>query len=491
MVQNLYFMKLNKLEIKNFRSIQSLTFVIETIADSHTYTLLGINESGKSSFLGALSLIDSQNISYPQDYFEDSKAVELYMYYQLESDELKDIKETLADSHGFDKSLVQEIEIEEIILKIVYAPIPTATKTHKEILKFKKSIFANYTFTEDINPKSVHKKTKSDTLQEDLNLEFFFESVFLDYFWDRSHKVIFWKSSPEYLILDEIDLTTFATDPKKISIPLANCFKIAGVKNIKLEISKLTSPVAIQNLEDLLSDKITSHINQVWPEHPIRIKFKINTNKLTFLVEDKDVKYQIKTTGQRSDGFRQFISFLLTLSAENHTQELSNSILLLDEPETHLHPNAQLNLTDELIKISQNKNNNIVFFATHSNYMIDKTNIDRCYKITKKKNATVMDKIKKTNTSYSEANFEIFDIITSDYHNELYGYLEDVDKTKLNAVEKNKKWINEKSGKTEDVSLPTYIRHSIHHPENTSNKKFTDSELKKSIQILREIKLTV
>src|SRR6185436_7048704 len=137
-------------------------------------------------------------------------------------------------------------------------------------------------------------------------------------------------------------------------------------------------------------------------EHPVKIKFKINNGKLAFLVEDKDVKYQAKTTKQRSDGFRQFISFLLTLSAQNHSDELSNCILLLDEPETHLHPTAQLNLMDELIKISKNKNDNIVFFATHSNYMIDKLNIERCFKIYKKKNASALEQINKSHSSYSE-----------------------------------------------------------------------------------------
>jgi ABC-type multidrug transport system ATPase subunit len=240
---------------------------------------------------------------------------------------------------------------------------------------------------------------------------------------------------------------------------------------------------------DKLSDKVTLHINKVWPEHPIKVKFQINSNKLTFLIEDNNVKYKVKTTNQRSDGFRQFISFLLTLSAENLRDELQNSILLLDEPETHLHPSAQINLKNELIKISQNKNNNIVFFATHSNYMIDKENIDRCYKVFKKKNSkTELAKIEKVTSSYSEVNYDVFEIITNDYHNELYGYLEDIEKEKLDSLEKNRKWFNEKIKKIEVVSLQKYIRNSIHHPENTSNKKFTEIELKKSIEIMKKLK---
>ncbi|MDA0208487.1 MAG: AAA family ATPase [bacterium] len=57
------------------------------------------------------------------------------------------------------------------------------------------------------------------------------------------------------------------------------------------------------------------------------------------------------------DGFCQFISFLLTISAESATNQLSNSLLLLNEPETHLHPQAQEYLKDELIKITRNDEN--------------------------------------------------------------------------------------------------------------------------------------
>jgi len=47
---------------------------------------------------------------------------------------------------------------------------------------------------------------------------------------------------------------------------------------------------------------------------------------------------------------------------------------------------------------------------------------------------------------------------------------------------------NKKTNATEDVSLATYIRHSIHHPENTNNAKFTAEELEESIKTLRGLK---
>lgn len=479
-------MNLKDLTIKNFRCIENLTFKIEDVDNSFTYTLLGINESGKSSFLRAIALIDNEVASYPEDFFNDQQVIELVMKYKVSEQELKDIKNELSEKYALDKTIVQEVEITEVEIQVMFSPSPTVEKEVFVSVSCKKELFGNFT---EIENGAVVKKGKEQQEMEGFDLKDFLENNFNNYLWDLAHKIVFWKSAPEYLLLDEIDLTTFSANPEKISIPLYNCFCLAGVESIKKEVDKLTTSVARQNLTDLLSENVTNHINKVWPEHQISIKFNINNNKLTFLVEDREVKFKVKTTGQRSDGFRQFISFLLTLSAENLNDRLSNSILLLDEPETHLHPTAQLNLLEELIKLSRNKNNNIVFFATHSNYMIDKNQIDRCYKVIKKKNhTTVFHKIERIQSTYAEVNYEVFGISTTDYHNELYGFLEVEERAKINSLAKNKEWYNEKKKAKEDVSLATYIRHSIHHPENTSNKKFTEVDLKKSIQILRELK---
>jgi predicted ATP-dependent endonuclease of OLD family len=478
-------MKLKQIKINNFRSIEKLAFDVSPVSESNTYTLLGINESGKSSFLRAVNLIDDDQILFPQDFHDDSKEVAVKLKYNLTDEENKILKEELAAKYKFDKKLLNKLEVCEVDIIILFTPTSPSIKTKTENILFKESIHPNYTF--DITEQIIKEKTEETEI--DLNLETFFNTILPEYFWKLSHHVTFWKSSSEYLIADEIDLTQFANSPETTSIPLQNCFGIAHIEDISKEIEKLNNSVSIQNLVDKLSDKVTLHINKVWPEHPIKVKFQINSNKLTFLIEDNNVKYKVKTTNQRSDGFRQFISFLLTLSAENLRDELQNSILLLDEPETHLHPSAQINLKNELIKISQNKNNNIVFFATHSNYMIDKENIDRCYKVFKKKNSkTELAKIEKVTSSYSEVNYDVFEIITNDYHNELYGYLEDIEKEKLDSLEKNRKWFNEKFKKIEVVSLQKYIRNSIHHPENTSNKKFTEIELKKSIEIMKKLK---
>lgn len=93
-------------------------------------------------------------------------------------------------------------------------------------------------------------------------------------------------------------------------------------------------------------------------------------------------------------------------------------------------------------------------------------------------------------------------MITEDFHNELYGFIqakavsentdngkeEDFDKyLMLKGVEKDKKWVRIYKGSAQpaqDRTLPTYIRNFIHHPENDKNIKYTDKELKASIEKL-------
>lgn len=480
-------MKLKKISIENYRSINNLDFEIKEINNSYTYSLLGINESGKSSFLKALSLFDDDEVNYPEDYFSDSKPIKIIFHYSLEKNNLDKLKKHLTSNYKFDRELLNQIMIKSIEITSLYDASKNNSQEIMEKVSFEKDSFPNYTLKGTIPT----KKGKDELSLKDFNLTNFFEEELDDYFWEKSHQVVLWKSTSEYLMLDDIDLHSFAEKPKDISIPLLNCFRLAGIKEslIKHEVSKLSSAVAINSLQTKLSELTTKHINNVWPEHPISITFQIDSDKISLLIEDNGVKFQPKTTGQRSDGFKQFISFLLTISVENYNGELDNTILLVDEPETHLHPPAQINLLKELIKISSNEKNNILFFATHSNYLIDKENLDRNYKVFKQKNhTTFIQKIEKKTSSYSEVNFEVFGIETTDYHNELYGYIEAENKTLITSLPKKKIWKNTKINKEYDVSLSEYIRHSIHHPENQTNLKYTDKELSDSIKVLKKLK---
>lgn len=481
-------MILEELEVMNYRSASSVVLPIKSINGGYTYSLLGINESGKSSILKGISLYETTTPKYPEDYFDEDDVTGVTLKYKVSENDLDRLRKKLIDEFGFPKEIATLVNITKVEIQAYFEPEVDAEREFYESIDLKTDIIEGYTLSEG----KLTKIAKEDIVSEPLKLSTFFNKFLPKYFWSISHDVIFWESSDQYLINENIDLNSFASAPDEVSIPLTNCFKLSGIEQTKIKktIEKLNAAAPIRNLESKLSRIVTNHIKEVWPEHKVKITFEINEGKLSLLVEDEGVMDKAKTTIQRSDGFRQFISFLLSLSTERINQKMRPTIMLLDEPEVHLHPQAQINLMNELIKISQSTEH-IVLYATHSNYMIDKKNLNRNYTVTKKKNeTTVISQIPSASSSYSEINYTVFNIATNDYHNELYGYLEDIMPTKLNGLPATKEWINEKSGKTQMVSSSKYIRNSIHHPENTSNRSFTYKQLVNSIDTMRKLKYT-
>ena len=266
-------MNLKKITISNYRSIEELVFPVQPVNGSCTFALLGINESGKSSFLQSLSLLENGQINHPLDYFNQTEEVFVQLEYDFTKKEQEELFKILVEQKGFPTELIELIEITEVFVFVDYSPDAAHPKNKYEAVKFKTDKVPKYTL---VNGLPTEKP--DDGEHEPFSIVNYFQTILNGYFLNLSHKVVFWKSSPEYLILEEIDLTSFAANPLQISVPLINCFKLAGIDQDQIQetISGLTSSVPINNLQEKLSDLVTKHINSVWPEHPVKIKFQIS-----------------------------------------------------------------------------------------------------------------------------------------------------------------------------------------------------------------------
>lgn len=407
-------MKLKKVTIKNFKSIKDeVSFEIKQIASKNCFILLGINESGKSNILKAVSLLNSeQKIDYNVDCNSEAEEQneKILITYELQIDNFNFYKKQFIEK-GLSENLVNIIEITKIERKISIDSKNNRTDFFHIWIKDVKKEFEKYILNEENNKIEIKTdeniKENSDgekNILDKSKVETFLEDEFYDLFNKNVPKIIFWKSSEEkYLINEKIDLNLFKED-LNISIPLKNCFRIAGIENIKERIESVVShSTKIATLKDLLNEKVTEHINNVWKEHKINIRFEIDNMQLSFLIEEKDNKLPKYELNQRSDGFKHFISILLNLSVENETSQLKNKIILLDEPEVHLHPSGEKYLRDELLEIAKN---NFVFFATHSIFMVDKKNLDRHFSIKKEKGVTNLHIIEKDNPYKEEVLYE-------------------------------------------------------------------------------------
>ena len=449
-----------------------LTFEVKGVALSHTFALIGANETGKSNFLEAIALVGDANAKLShKDYFAKNKEVRITLNYELGI---------------FDK------DYSEVLRKVTSVSGFEGYGTSRRPLCIDVSaIFDPIKRGENESPKrflveaSIHG---FEQLDEPRKMEL--NEALTAHFKQKHFRATVWKPEKEYIISESIDLDEFANTTTKF-IPLRNCFKMAKLQ--PKDMLGLTEAEE-SDIERKLEDVVTNYIKRAWPSHPVRIKFRISDRKLTFLVEDEEFSSGSKTMEQRSDGFRWFVSFLLTI-ASDHSSNSRNiqdrPLLLLDEPDLHLHPQAQADLLRELIGITQGLNReSVLFFATHSNHMIDKEHIERCYKFFKILGDTEIERADSgLLNSYAEVNYSVFEVAGNDYHNELYGYLESTDegKAKLDGLPKNKKWYNTKFEKDESVSWSKYIRNSIHHPENKQNKGYEDDDLRRSIETMQEL----
>jgi AAA15 family ATPase/GTPase len=461
-------MKVESINISNYKSIENLILnLTENKDNSYTYSLIGVNEAGKSSILKGIGLFDSpESVKISQkDFLDKVKSIYISLTYIIDDNEIEEIARILSETKDLDVS--NEYEVKKIVYKISYI--------YNDIKIPKIEIFL------------IENDKEQEVSESHTELINFIKS--------RLHKIIFWTADEKHLISNPINLQSFANDPSNISIPLRNCFKLEKIENIQEKINLLNDSTEREKLRDILGDTVTKHIKRVWPNHPIQISFDISDGLIYFHVKDENGNGKSKTADQRSDGFKQFISFLLTVSAENMNYDLINTIILLDEPESHLHPTAQEYLLKELTEITKG-NNNIVIFATHSNYMIDKNCLSRNWKVSKPVDITQVEKYDDKQSSYASVNYEVFGISSSDYHNELYDKLrelfsdthsiEDLGILKFDEKyfiqEKNlQKEYNFKQEKNR-VTLPTYVRNCTHYPSNKTDK-FND-QLEESIKYL-------
>ncbi len=175
--------------------------------------------------------------------------------------------------------------------------------------------------------------------------------------------------------------------------------------------------------------------------------------------------------------------------------------LLIDEPELHLHPSLQQVFVKFLIEISKNVQ---IIMTSQSPLFVKQLLANSKVKVyivkLNDQNESILVNMNQRVLPYlsaNEINYLAFNLASEEYHNELYGSIQENkqlytlnlmdDYLEQRGIPKNKNWLKLTNGIPSaplQVTLSTYIRNSIHHPENSHNAKFTQSELSQSIEQL-------
>ena len=167
-------------------------------------------------------------------------------------------------------------------------------------------------------------------------------------------------------------------------------------------------------------------------------------------------------------------------------------IILIDEPELHLHPDIQKKFVQFLLSISKDFQ---VILSTHSPILVKQLMYNdkvRSIIINKDKTISTVSERKLSYLSSNEINYIAFGFATEEYHNELYEELKYIHGSNLGYKDfDNQYFVNTKGelknypwkSHPNEVSIHTCIRNKIHH--RTENGEATYEELKNSIDFMR------
>lgn len=431
-------MKLIKAEIVNFRSVQNATVEF----DPPCRVLVGINESGKSNLLHALSLLSDEVAPSRRDDVreglpDEDEVSEAYVkfFFRLEKADCEEVFELVSEDV---LANVADPEIVTIDGK------PTGLRSlcnqrsdvryNVDLIKETKA-YRHPALAANLKLNGVWKKPSASCPKdfsvsgEELEYRLSdhklirikdFPAIPEDYLEDasidelhqllgsasiavakeRPHDCLFWKYDEANQLPTEVPIDAFAANPASC-LPLWNMFVLAGVVEVKDELARIRqlSPNQMQSFLDRVSAKTTAHFRSVWKEHKdVEFKLRIESNKLIPTIKEQN-SFDF---ARRSDGFKRFATFLLLISADVRTDNLTDTLLLVDEPEAGLHPAGARYLRDELIRIS---NKNHVVYSTHSIFMIDSGNIARHYIVRKEDEITTIDEAAESNVVDEEVLF--------------------------------------------------------------------------------------
>ena len=181
-------------------------------------------------------------------------------------------------------------------------------------------------------------------------------------------------------------------------------------------------------------------------------------------------------------------------------------IYAIEEPETSQHVKMQKMMIDSLKALSQQPEVQVIL-TTHSSFVVKQLTYDNIRVIKEDNGNRTIEKPSTSMlpyTSLNEINFTSFGDYSEEYHNELYGQIQayamaiDPKYSKEKEFEnwlvaqgmtQPKQWKRISNGVVQPAynsTLQTFIRNTIHHPENRENGGYDHQEMKTSIEQMRD-----
>ena len=383
-------MKLDRFEIKNFRSIEDMKIDIKEKNGKKCLILVGKNEAGKSNILKAISAVfNGYKVGIKDQRKTASDNDEYYIdaIFKLTQKDISDIKEKLIEEYHIEsldifennlsiESFIQEAFGEMILtLSIKDNDTPSLIYREYEELNDKYKISNLFYYSTDNKQIAKLEGESNSPLLEPLTYDYIERIVFeiiknIKPMENIYRRAIFWEYSDSHLLPPNVNIENFKNNPD-ICMPLKNIFYLSNIKDIQQDIENAAKKdKGLHSFLDNISNKATKEFREIWPDLK-NIEFVITKDGEEFDIRIKEKEFY--SNEDRSDGFKRFIAILLMLSIESRTRKY-NRLILFDEPDAFLYPTSAKFLKEELLKISEK---DIVIYSTHSPFMIDNECIER------------------------------------------------------------------------------------------------------------------
>lgn len=394
------YMKHKKFEIQNFKGITKVSLDFSARPTSRIYTLVGLNESGKTTILEALDFwvyksetLDPLGLpSYAQQNAHDlipisqranfNDSIIIKAYFELDEADEKKIHDYLKNEIGFTLS----------------GPI-------KNFYIEQKHHFTNSKLdpNQPSNSWSIPLRGKSKGAR--IEKELWDLALTSSEVRDRWRKAITYVSTllpsvlyfPNFLFEfpDKIYLEAAANDDKihkfYRTVLQDVLDAIGGGLNLTTHVldrakeNDRFSKTALDSTLAKMGHNISSNVFKNWDKI---FKRKVGNKEITVSC-DKDeagrwyVQLRLKdgsetyAISERSLGFRWFFSFLLLTHYRGFRNDASGNVLFLfDEPASNLHPSAQSQLVESFGKLSENC---FIVYTTHSHHMVNPEWLETTY----------------------------------------------------------------------------------------------------------------
>jgi predicted ATP-dependent endonuclease of OLD family len=419
-------MAIKSITIRNYKSIQELTIPLQRYGESYTAFLIGLNESGKSNILEAIQFIDNtKELDFDSCFHkgaESDKNKEISVSVEIDINSTNGWKQEMRKAIRIDQSILEKVEITRIEKVISFSKKKKMKEVNRESwynieISGDESLFSQY---ENIALPNCCTQNENCAIialdnQAILTKESFKEKIISslsEYFDSIIPYVQIWSSFISRVNqLETISrvnqLETFDFVNKFSDFYLGRLLEIAG-KSINYsgrdldEVRKklLSDETYRNNFQEEMSKSITDFINDIWKQNQkINVCVQVVDTTIHIDIEEEDNKGVLYNTTQRSDGFKQMMSMMSSLSLQNKNKKLRNTVILIDEPEIHLHPSAIQDMREELVRIGKNCP---VIVATHSNYMIDANCPERHFLVTKNTGKTSVQRLENNSDFYDD-----------------------------------------------------------------------------------------